>query len=117
MAESGASGVRVVLVTAPDSDVAEQIVNRVVGEGLAACGNIVQGVTSIFWWEGAVQRAAEVLIILKTTSAASDRLIRRIVDVHPYEVPEVLILPVAAGHEPYVAWVGESSRPRPSEAP
>jgi periplasmic divalent cation tolerance protein len=95
----------VVLATAPSQDAAEQLVTAVVEERLAACGNIVPGVTSIYWWDGAVQRDAEVLIIFKTESSAAPRLMARVAELHPYDVPESLVLPVTAGLAPYLAWI------------
>lgn len=93
------------LVTAPSRDVAERIVTSVVEERLAACGNIVAGVTSIYRWEDGVQRADEVLIVFKTATARGGELARRIRELHPYDVPEVLSFEVAAGLEPYIDWV------------
>jgi periplasmic divalent cation tolerance protein len=101
--------VHVLLVTAPALDVAERLVGAVVEERLAACGNIVGGVTSIYRWEGEVQREAEVLIIFKTAAARADALARRIRELHPYDVPEILALPVERGLEPYVSWVVTST--------
>jgi periplasmic divalent cation tolerance protein len=96
---------RVVLVTLPDEAAAEDLVGRLVAERVVACGNIVPGLTSIYWWQGAVERATEVLVIFKTTAAGAERLVRRVPELHPYDVPEVLVLPVEAGHEPYLDWV------------
>jgi periplasmic divalent cation tolerance protein len=95
----------VVLVTAPSQDAAEQLVTAIVEERLAACGNIVPGLTSIYWWDGAVQRDAEVLIIFKTEQSAASRLMARVAELHPYDVPESLVLPVTAGLTPYLAWI------------
>lgn len=99
---------RVALVTAPDAVSAEALVEALVEEGLAACGNIVGGVTSLYRWEGALERASEVLIILKTTAQAAPRLTARVPELHPYDVPEVLVLAVETGHAPYLTWLGES---------
>jgi periplasmic divalent cation tolerance protein len=65
---------------------------------------------SVFWWEGAVQRSEEALLILKTTAARLRELEARLVELHPYEVPEVLAMGVQGGHEPYLAWVREEVR-------
>ena len=99
---------RVVLVTAPGGEVAESLVRRVVEEGLVACGNIVPGMTSIFRWQGTVERQTEVLIVFKTTEAGAERLVQRVPELHPYDVPEVLVLRVDGGHGPYLDWVKES---------
>ena len=100
---------RVLLMTAPDVATAERVVTAVVEERLAACGNIVPGVTSIFRWEGDVQREMEVLVVLKTTAAQVEALMTRARELHPYDVPELLSLRVDAGHEPYIAWVEQST--------
>ena len=99
------AAVVVVIVTAPSQDVAERIVTTVVEERLAACGNIVPGVTSIYRWEDAVQRDSEVLVLFKTTRAVQPRLIGRLEELHPYDVPEALAVPVNAGIEKYMQWV------------
>jgi periplasmic divalent cation tolerance protein len=94
-----------VLSTAPDAEVAERIGATLVEERLAACANVLEGVTSIFRWKGEVEREQEVLIILKTTVGGVGRLTERLVALHPYEVPEVLAIPVRTGHGPYLDWV------------
>lgn len=101
---------RVVLMTAPSAQVAEELVRALVGEGLIACGNIVPGLTSIYRWRGAVECESEVLVVAKTTTAAVPRLLVRAPELHPYEVPEVLVLAVEAGHGPYLSWVRESTQ-------
>ena len=105
MTDGDASGVLAVLSTAPDTPTAERIGEALVGEGLAACVNVVEGVSSIYRWNGAVQRDREVLMVLKTTTEAVERLRSRLVELHPYEVPEALVLAVAGGHVPYLEWV------------
>jgi len=100
--------VLVVLTTTPNSEIAELIGRTLVVERLAACANVLPGVTSIFRWKGAVERDSETLMILKTTATELDALRARVMELHPYEVPEVLALPVEAGHEPYLEWVFSS---------
>jgi periplasmic divalent cation tolerance protein len=94
-----------VVVTAPSQDVAERIVTTLVEERVAACGTIVPGATSIYRWEGAVQRDEEVVILFKTTRAGQSRLLARVDELHPYDVPEALVVPVTAGLEAYTGWV------------
>lgn len=105
-AEEGTA--RVVLVTAPDAGTAESLVRRLVKEGVVACGNIVPGITSIYRWQGDVEQETEVLVIFKTTEVGAAGLVRRVPELHPYEVPEVLVLPVEAGHRPYMQWIEEN---------
>lgn len=95
----------VVLVTAPDADTAAHLARTVVEERLAACGNLLPGVRSIYRWEGRVMDEAEVLVVLKTTRAGFEALRARVVDLHPYDCPEVLGLPVEAAHAAYAEWV------------
>lgn len=99
---------RVALVTAPSPDAAERLVRTLVDERIVACGNIMPGLTSIYHWRGAVERETEVLVVLKTTAAAVPRLLTRVPELHPYEVPELLVLTVVAGHGPYVAWLHDN---------
>jgi periplasmic divalent cation tolerance protein len=105
------AALRVVLTTAPSAAVAEDLARALVDERLAACANIVPGVTSLFRWEGAVNRESEVLVLLKTTAAAVDRLSARLVELHPYDVPEVLAFGPVGGHEPYADWVRQEVGP------
>jgi periplasmic divalent cation tolerance protein len=95
----------VVLVTTPTAERAVEIARALVEERLAACGNVVPGVRSIYRWEGRVQDDAEVLLVLKTTRARLEALRDRVIALHPYEVPEVIALAVDAGSEPYLAWI------------
>lgn len=98
-----------VTVTAPSLEVAERLVTTLVEERLAACGNILQGVTSIYRWQGRLERSDEVLILLKTVQASVQRLMVRVTELHPYEVPEVLAFTAAAGFAPYVSWVAANA--------
>jgi len=80
-----------------------------VEEHLAAGGNIVPGMQSIYRWDGAVREAAEVLLILKTRSHRADGLPARIVALHPYECPCIVMLPIVGGNPDYLAWVAAES--------
>jgi periplasmic divalent cation tolerance protein len=102
------SGILVGLMTTPDRATAEQIVDHLVQEQLIACGNISAGVSSIYAWQGAIERADEVLIIMKTTEAQAAGVVARVRELHPYEVPEVLFFPVTIGNDAYVQWVRDS---------
>lgn len=99
------TAVRVVLMTAPDREVAVQIVRRLVEEQLVACGNVLPGMVSIYRWEGEVQEDPEALVILKTHEDSLSRLMRRVPELHPYDVPELLALPVTEGLSSYIDWV------------
>jgi periplasmic divalent cation tolerance protein len=107
---AGAEAVQVVLVTAPDLEVAGRIGRSLVEEGLAACANLVPGVRSVYRWQGEVHEDPEVLLIVKTRAALVAALEARVRELHPYEVPEVLALDVAAGSAPYLEWVRDAAR-------
>ena len=100
----------VVLVTAPTAERAAEIARALVEERLAACGNVLAGVRSIYRWEGKVQDDQEVLLLLKTTRDRFEALRERVVALHPYQVPEVIALAVETGSAPYLAWIaGETA--------
>jgi len=98
----------IVLVTVPNAETADKLGEALVGERLAACVNVVGGVRSIYRWKGAVEKDTELLCICKTTRAGLERLRARVVELHPYEVPEVIALPIEAGHAPYLDWIKAS---------
>ena len=95
-----------VIMTAPDSETAEALGRTLVTERLAACANVVPGIVSMYWWDGELQRDEEAMVILKTVEQQAQALEARAVELHPYAVPEVLVLAVSGGHAPYLAWVG-----------
>jgi periplasmic divalent cation tolerance protein len=100
----------VVLVTAPSVEGAARIARALVVERLAACGNVVPGVRSFFRWEGKVRSEPEVLLVLKTTRDRFQELRARVLSLHPYQVPEIVALPVEAGHAAYLDWIASSTR-------
>jgi periplasmic divalent cation tolerance protein len=106
----------VALCTAPDADTAARLGRGAVEGGHAACANLLPGVRSLFRWEGEVQEEGETLIVFKTTSAAWRGLAELVARDHPYEVPELIAFPLAAGLEAYLRWVRESTRPAPAGA-
>jgi len=98
-----------VLTTLPNSDAAADLAKKVVGEKLAACANILPAVRSIYRWQGAVQDENEVLVLLKTRRAQFERLKTRILELHPYDVPEVIAIPVEQGHGAYLDWIANET--------
>jgi periplasmic divalent cation tolerance protein len=99
---------QIVLSTCADREQAERIAHHLVEQHLAACVNILPSVQSIYRWQGAVESAAEVLLLIKTSSARSQDVQSTIASLHSYEVPEFLILPVLGGSDAYLAWLGAS---------
>ena len=103
--------------TAPDRDAALRIARALVDEELAACVNLVPGVTSVYRWRGAVEESSEWLLLIKTTRAVSARRLKdRLLTLHPYDVPELLLVPVTAGLDKYLAWASASVRGGGDEA-
>ncbi len=95
----------VVLITAPSQEKAAELGRAVVEERLAACASLVPGIRSIYRWEGKVCEDAEVLLIVKTRRERFERLEARVKALHPYSVPEIIALPIEAGHAPYLKWI------------
>jgi periplasmic divalent cation tolerance protein len=104
-ANSMTDQVIVALSTCPDEASAQNLAQTLVSERLATCVNRVPGVTSTYFWDGRLQEDAEILLIIKTTSARQAELAARLKDLHPYELPELVVLPVTGGNEPYLQWV------------
>jgi len=95
-------------ITTGSSEEAEKIAEALVQERLAACVNIVPAITSIYRWQGEVHRDSEVLLIAKSRPELFDSLAARVKELHSYEVPEVVALPIVAGSKAYLSWVDES---------
>ncbi len=104
-----------VLVTAPSGD-AERIARSIVEERLAACVSVVRGLRSIYWWEGKIEESGEDLLLIKTRSDALEDLVNAIKRIHPYEVPEIIAVPIVGGLREYLEWVVGEVRPRGSSS-
>jgi periplasmic divalent cation tolerance protein len=117
-ARRGAAATVVVLSTAGSREEAERIAAALVDERLAACVNVVVPVTSIYRWRGAVERAEEVLLVVKTRRTLVARVTARIRALHSYELPEAIALTIEGGSAAYLAWIaGETESPRPASVP
>jgi periplasmic divalent cation tolerance protein len=99
-----------VYITASSMDEANRIADAVVGERLAACANIIPGMTSIYHWKGKVERAQECALILKTRAELFGQLEARVKALHSYDTPCIVALPVTAGSAGYLGWVEEETR-------
>lgn len=99
------------LCTCPDPASAARIADALVGERLAACVNVLPGVQSVYRWQGQVERASEVLLLIKTTQARLEALSARLVELHPYELPEVIAVDIAGGLPGYLAWIEDATAP------
>jgi periplasmic divalent cation tolerance protein len=99
------------LCTCPDAATAARIAAALVEERLAACVNVLPGVESVYRWEGRVERASEVLLLVKSTRDRLQALTARVVELHPYELPEVVAVDIAGGLPGYLAWIADATRP------
>ncbi len=100
----------VIFVTAGNNKEAEKIASALIKKKLAACVNIIQGVHSLFWWQGKVDRAREILLIIKTRKMLLPRVIKKVKSLHSYSVPEIIALPIIAGNKEYLKWLNDSTR-------
>ena len=96
---------QLVLTTCPDTEAAERVAQALVTERLAACVNILPIAKSIYLWKGEVESAAEQLLIIKSMARAFRSIQKRILELHPYELPEVIAVPIADGLPDYLAWI------------
>lgn len=99
----------VIFVTAKDADEARKISQKLLEEKLIACANIAGSVESLFWWEGKIDRAGEVLLVLKSRAELLDKITAAVKAAHSYDVPEVIAMPVVGGNPDYLKWVEEST--------
>ena len=105
MAKSVASGVEWVYLTAPDEETAVRLARSVLEEKLAACANLLGAIRSLYRWQGELHDASEVAVMLKTTPLVAARLVERLGELHPYEVPCILTFSAEKAAIPFEAWV------------
>jgi periplasmic divalent cation tolerance protein len=98
-----------VLTTLPNADAAAELAKSVVTEKLAACANLFPALRSIYKWQAKLQDENEVLVLFKTRQEHFERLKARILELHPYEVPEVLAIPVEQGYQGYLDWLARET--------
>jgi periplasmic divalent cation tolerance protein len=103
--------VLIVLTNCPDAEVADRIARTLVEQKLAACVNRMPAVDSVYRWQGAVERAVEVPLLIKSTRERLPEVQEAIRALHPYEVPEILAIPVVAGLPAYLRWVVDETQP------
>ena len=96
----------VVLVTVPSREVGREVANKLVDKRLAACVNLVPGVVSIYRWQGKLEEDDELLLVIKTRASHFKRLAAEIKKMHPYDLPEVIGLPIVQGSQEYLTWLG-----------
>jgi periplasmic divalent cation tolerance protein len=105
-----ATDFRLVLSTCPDPETASAIGERLVSDRLAACASLVPGLTSIYRWEGEIRRDSETLLLIKTEASKVPELMETLASLHPYQVPEILALPIDAGAPSYLSWISECTK-------
>ena len=98
----------IALVTAPNLKVAQSLVSGALKAKLVACANLIRGIESHYWWQGRIETGREVLIVFKTRKATLPALERFIVANHPYDTPEFVVVPIVAGNQKYLDWIGAS---------
>jgi periplasmic divalent cation tolerance protein len=106
-----ATDVRLILTTVASRDEAEGIAHALVDEHLAACVNVIPGLASIYRWQGNVEEAEEILLLIKTTAIQLDQVEAALSRLHAYEVPEFLVLTPESAAKPYLDWLLQSSAP------
>lgn len=99
----------VIFITAKDTAQARTVARKLLDDKLAACVNIVSGVQSLFWWEGKVDEAAEVLLVVKSRKKLFAKLQRAVRAAHSYQVPEIIALPIVAGNKEYLNWIKQTT--------
>jgi len=104
------TSVRLVYCTVGSRPEALAIARAVVSERLAACGNVLDGMTSVYQWEGRMHEESETVLVLKTTETCVTELIRRMKELHAYTCPCVVVLPVVDGFTGYLEWVASETR-------
>lgn len=99
---------QLVFCTCPNNEVAIQLADEVIDSKLAACVNIIPGITSVYTWENKKETSEEVLLMIKTTASSYSTLEAVITAAHPYECPEVIAIPIQHGFKGYLQWISEN---------
>lgn len=100
----------VILITASTGAEAQQIADKLLAQRKAACVNIIPNVHSLFWWKGEIDSAEETILIVKSRASLIDEIVSLVKEVHSYEVPEVIALPLVGGNQDYLNWLSAELR-------
>ncbi|RJO64642.1 MAG: divalent-cation tolerance protein CutA [Candidatus Omnitrophota bacterium] len=100
----------VILITASGKKEARTIARSLLKNRIAACVNVIEGIDSYFRWQGKIDSAREVLLIVKTRKKLIPEVIRQVKSLHSYEVPEIISLPITKGYAPYLSWIAHECR-------
>ena len=95
----------IAMVTCPDEETAERISEVILQKRLGACVNVMPGITSRYWWKGKIEKDSEVLMLIKTKEALLEKIEETVKEHHPYDVPEVIAVPIAFGSSEYLNWI------------
>lgn len=98
-----------VYVTAPNREEALRIGRAIVAESLAACANVLDGMTSVFRWNGELQQESEAVLLLKTRSELASLVVQKVQELHPYDVPAILVIPIDGGSNLFLSWIGQET--------
>ncbi|MEN3261546.1 divalent cation tolerance protein CutA [Sodalis endosymbiont of Spalangia cameroni] len=104
------AGLCIILCTAPDDACARAIAQRLLAGNLAACVTLLPGATSLYYWQGTLEQQAEVQLLIKSRMALRQAVFTHIKAHHPYQTPELLVLPVTGGDPDYLSWLNDSLR-------
>jgi len=99
----------VVFITASEEEQAKKIADQLLSKRLIACVHILPKASSLFWWQGRIDSQEEVLLILKTREELLDKIIRTTKELHSYEIPEIIALPIIGGNEDYLKWINDNT--------
>ena len=98
------------MITASSQKEALKIKDALLSQKMAACVNIIKGIDSFFWWEGKIDTAREVLMLVKTRRKNFQKIAALVKKLHSYQVPEIIALPIIAGHKPYLSWLEKETK-------
>jgi len=97
----------VIFITAAGEEEAKKLTKVLIEEKLAACVNILSGVESLYWWKGKIESSKEWMLVVKTQKKMVNKIVNRVKEIHSYEVPEVIALPIVGGNKDYLQWISE----------
>lgn len=100
-----------IFITAPDKREAKKISSALLDMRMIACANIIDNIESYFWWKGKKEKTRECLVIAKTKKSRLSKIIKKVKSIHPYEVPEIIALPIIGGYKQYLEWIDREARP------
>jgi len=98
----------VIFITSGSEEEAKKLARVLVEEKLAACVNILSGVESLYWWKGKIESSKEWMLVVKTQGKMVNKVVKRVKEIHSYEVPEVIALPIVEGNKDYLQWISDT---------